>query len=236
VRRRTIVIATFFVLVVAISSAVILNALISPQIKPKYEIKIDRITGSQTREDALAAAESINYSEVTNRERFNGSSDPEDYLHPKTYLAYTFANYIDSETLSYYQDRYDSLQGKGSPSVIEYSYCPKVSEYQNFCIYNTPAPDGAGWHNYTVVTVADGSVECYSEASQIYTRNATGYQLSEWEYDFKFRDCIVVDMTLEYKEVYAPLAAFLSGVHQIVVLDRNYSPLLIAIAASQIVA
>jgi hypothetical protein len=43
-------------------------------------------------------------------------------------------------------------------------------------------------------------------------------------------------MTLEYKEVYAPLAAFLSGVHQIVVLDRNNSPLLIAIAASQIVA
>ncbi len=235
-RRRTIVITAVIILVVVILFAFTLNALIFPQIQQKYEINIDRNTDSQTQEDALAAAESINYSDVTNLERFNGPIDPEDYLKPKTYLAYTFANYIDSETLRYYQDRYDSLHGKGSPSVIEYTYCANVSEYQSFRIYNSPVPEGAGWHNYTVVIVADDSVESNYEALWIYTRNTTGYQLSEWEYDFSFSNCIVVDMTLEYSEVYAPLAAFLSGVHQIVVLDRDYSPLLIGIASSAVVA
>lgn len=238
-RRRTIAIAASIVLVVVISSAITLNALIFPQIQQKYEIHINRNTDSQTEQAVLAAAESINYSDVTDLERFNGPIDPEDYLKPKTYLAYTFANYIDSETLSYYQDRYDDLHGKGKPDVIEYTYNANVSDYQSFRIYNSPAPEGVGWHNTTMVLVgstANGSFVSTTGAMQVYAKNQTGYTLTGWDYNYNFTGCYVVRMALEYNEVYAPTAVFFTTVEQIVALDRDYSPLLIGVSASGAVA
>ncbi len=71
---------------------------------------------------------------------------------------------------------------------------------------------------------------------KVYTTNGSGYKLTEWEYDFNFTDCYVVQMSLEYSEVYASTAAFNSRVHQIVVLDRDFSPLMIGIEISGSVA
>ena len=234
-RKRTIMIAALAALVIVVLSAFTINLLFFQ----KYEIHINRNVKDQTEENVLAAAESINYTDATKLERFNGPTDPEDYLHPKTYLAYTFANYIDSEALSYYQARYDGLQGKGKPGSIEYTYNANVSEYQSFRIYNSPAPEGVGWHNTTMVLVgsnANGSFVSTTGATQIYVRNQTGYQVTEWEYDYNFTDCYVVHMTLEYNEFYAPTAAFFATVNQIVVLDRDYSPLLIGLSSRQDVA
>ena len=96
-----------------------------------------------------------------------------------------------------------------------------------------------GWHNTTMVLVtstANGSVVSTTGAMQIYARNQTGYTLTGWDYDYNFTDCYVVQMELEYNEVYAPTAAFFAYANQLVVLDRNYSPLLIGISASGAVA
>lgn len=236
VRKSTIAIAAVAALFIVVLSAFTINLLFFQ----KYEIHINRNVEDQTEENVLAAAESINYTEATKLERFNGPTDPEDYLHPKTYLAYTFANYIDTEALRYYQERYDGLKGKGNPGSIEYFYNANVSEYQTVHIYNSPAPTGVAWHNTTVVlagSTSNGSVVSKIGVTQFYIRNQTDYTLSAgWDYDYNFTDCTVVRMALEYDEVYAPTAAFFATVNQIVVLDREYTPLLIGVSAGGAVA
>jgi hypothetical protein len=233
-------IAVLAVLVAVLLSAVVINLLFFPAFAEKYEVHINRDTESPLEEEALAASESINYSDVTKMERFDGPTDPQDYLHPKTYLAYTFAKYIDTETLRYYQDRYDALRGRVKPGIIEYTYNANVSEYKTFRIYNSPAPEGVDWHNTTVVltgSTINGSVVSKCGVAQLYIRNQTGYTLGAgWDYDYSFTDCIVVRMALEYDEVYASTAAFFATVNQIVVLDRDYTPLLIGVSAGGAVA
>jgi hypothetical protein len=238
VRNSEITVAALGMMAVLILSAFSINLLLLPRILQKYEININRNVDGQIQENVLAAAESINYTEATKLERFNGPSDPEDYLQPRTYLAYTFANYIDSETLSYYQARYDSLQGKGSPG-IEYTYNANVSEYQTFRIYNSPAPEGMAWHNTTIVLAgsnSNGPIVSKCGAIPVYLANQTGYSLTDWDYDYNFTDCYVVRMALEYNEVYAPTAAFFASVNQIVVMDKDRTPLLIGISSGGAVA
>ena len=55
--------------------------------------------------------------------------------------------------------------------------------------------------------------------------------MTEWEYNFNFSDCYVVNMKLVYSEYYAPLTAYWSDVDQIVVLDRNFSPVLVGLGS-----
>lgn len=239
VRKSTVTIAALAALISVVLSTVTINLLLFPQVHQKYEIHINRNVEGQTEENVLAAVESLNYTEAIKLERFNGPTDPEDYLKPRTYLVYTFANYIDAKALNYYQDRYDSLQGKGSPGRIEYAYDANVSEYQSFRIYNSPTPAGVAWHNTTVVLV--GSTPNGSDVSkcgviQVYVANQTGYTLTGWDYDYNFTDCYVVRMALEYNEVYAPTAAFYATVNQIMVMNRDYTPLLIGVSAGGAVA
>jgi hypothetical protein len=233
-------IAVFALLAAVVLTAVAFNLLFFPAFAESYEIHINRNTESPDEAKALAAAESINYSDITKQERFDGSTDPEDYLHPKTYLAYTSANYIDAETLMYYQVRYNDLQGNGKPGVIKYTYDANVSEYRSLRIYNSPAPEGVAWHNGTIVlagSTINGSVVSKIDAREFYIRNQTGYTLGAgWDYDYNFTDCIVVRMTLEYDEIYAPTAAFFATVNQVVILDRDYKPLLIGVSAGTAVA
>ena len=119
-------------------------------------------------ESALTAAESINYTAISSLERFDGSSEPEAYLHPGTYLAYTYANFIDSEGMDYYETRYNNLQGKGDPKQIELTYEANVTEYPQFRIYNSPAPQGVTWQNTTIVkSTPNGSVLLSSGNMQI---------------------------------------------------------------------
>jgi hypothetical protein len=173
-------------------------------------------------------------------ERLHGSSDPQDYLHPGTYLSYTYANYIDSETINYYQTRYDNQQGKeGSqyPKSIEFTYEANATKRSEFQIYNSPAPEGVSWHNTTIIISTDGSVVRKDGAvMQFFYRNQSVYQTTEWEYNFNFTDCYVVEMKLVYSEHYAPVAAFWSDVYQIVIFDRNFVPILIGIESGGAIA
>jgi len=122
-----------------------------PQLPNRYERNVVRSVDNLEEENALAATEAINYSAITSLERFVGSSDPQDYLHPGTYLAYTYANFIDSEVLNYYETRFIGQQGKDTPKHVKYTYEANVTEYSSFRIFNSPAPSGVTWHNNTIV-------------------------------------------------------------------------------------
>ena len=187
---------------------------LSPQIPWKFEKSISRNFDNQEEERALAAVESINYSAIVSLERFDGSSDPEAYLHPGTYLSYTWANFIDSEVIGYYETRYDNMQGKIFPKQIELTYQANVQNRSEFRIFNSPPPEGAKWYNTTVfMSASNGSFIIKDPVHiQFYFRNESSYQMIERGYDFNFTDCYVVEMKLTYSEIYAPVAAFHSEV------------------------
>jgi hypothetical protein len=97
VRKKALLILA--VCLVAIASASLLSrTVLDTQNQQKYEINVVRSFSSQDEKKALSQAESINYSDITSLERLHGSSDPQDYLRPGTYLSYTYADYIDIET------------------------------------------------------------------------------------------------------------------------------------------
>jgi hypothetical protein len=209
--------------------------LLNPQIAHKYERNISRNFSNQQEENALTAAETINYSAITALERFDASSDPEAFVHSDT--SYTFVHFIDSEVINYYETRYDKQQGKEHPSQIELTYQANVTKYSQLRIYNSPAPEGVSWHNITVVmSTTNGSTVINSGNMQFYYKNQSSYQMTQWNYDFNFSDCLVVEMKLVYSETYAPLAAFFASVDQIMVLDRNLEPVLLGLESGMAVA
>jgi hypothetical protein len=232
-RKKPLLIAVCIVAIVVFAALLLSNSA-----NTKYERSIARNFGNQEEENALTTAESTNYSAIVSLDRFHGSSDPEAYLHPGTYLAYTYANFIDSQVLNYYETRYDNLQGKGNPKQIELTYEANATTRTQFRVYNTPAPKGATWHNNTIVISApDGSALTKTSGNmKFYYRNQSTYQIAEWEYDFNFHDCYVVEMKLSYTENYAPTAAFFSDVYQIVVLDQNFEPVLIGLESMKAAA
>ncbi len=224
----------------AIALFLLIWSSLSPQIQIplKYERSVVRNNSNQEEKTALAVAESINYSSIVARERFDGSSDPQVYLHPGLYLEYTYANFVDSEVINYYETRYENLQGRGAPKQIQLTYEAKATKRSEFRIFNSPAPESVNWHNTTIVISApDGSLESmHSSNLQLFFRNQSAYQTLQWGYDLNFSDCYVVEMKLVYSEVYAPLAAFWSDVYQIVVLDRNFSPVLVALESQKVIS
>ncbi len=237
-KKALLILAIGVVTLVAVS--LLIWSLSSPQIPPKYNKSIVRNFESQEEENALVAAESTNYSAILSSERFDGSSDPEDYLNPGIYLSYTYANFIDSEALNYYETRYDNLQGKEGPKypkAIEMTYEANATKRPEFRIYNSPAPEGVSWHNVTIVmSSSNGSVQFNSGSMKFFYWNQSGYQRLDWGFDLNFSDCYVAEMKMVYSEYYAPLAAFWSDVHQIVVLDQNLMPLLLGVETRNVVA
>jgi hypothetical protein len=239
VRKKALLIFAVCMAAIACASLLAWSAL-NTQDQTNFVINAIRNFSSQDELNALSQAESINYTDITSFERFHGSSDPQDYLHPGTYLSYTYANYIDLETINYYQTRYDNQQGKEGPQYpkgIEFTYEANASKHSEFQLYNSPAPEGVSWRNTTIIISADGSVVRKDSALvQFFYRNQSGYQTVDWGYNFNFTECYVVEMKLVYSEYYAPVAAFWSDVYQIVVFNRNLVPILIGVQSGGAVA
>jgi len=206
-----------------------------PQISQRYQRTVNRNFESSYEEQAISEAESLNYTAITSKDRFDGSSDPQAYLNHSDYLSYVSPNFVDSEVLSYYEARYVNQQGKEAPSHIELTYSANASQCSKLRIYNSLPPPNVSWHNTTIV-ISTPNITIVSGAMQFFYKNQSSYQTIEWGYDFSFSDCYLVKTRLEYSEVYAPLAAFFARVDQIVVLDRNFEPLLVGLESGMAVA
>jgi hypothetical protein len=238
-KKALLIIAAGLIIVVA-ASLLTWHSLFSQQDTPKYKTLIDRSFGTSQEENALKAAEAVNYSNITATERFQGSGNPEDYRNPGAYLDYTYANFIDKEVINYYQTRYDDQQGQvGSkyPLGITFTYQANATAYSDFQIYNTPAPENVTWHNITIVKCTPDGYDKYDSGNMyFYCRNQSSYQMTQWNYSFNFTDCYVVELKLHYSEYYAPLAAFFSDVYQIVVLDQNLTPVMVGVESQKVIS
>jgi len=223
--------------IATVSSLIVWNYSTNP-ISPQYYKNISRDTHTTEEAEVLKTAESLNYSSITSRERFIGSAERDAYLHPGTYLDYTSPNFIDSEVINYYSTRYDDLQGKTDPKHITLTYQANVTKRSDFRIFNSPPPEGSTWRNVTLVLSSpDGSFYTRNIGfMEFFYKNQIEYQVTDRNFDFNFSNCYVIEMNLTYNEVYAPTAGFFVTTEQIVVLDRDLSPVLIGISTGMAVS
>ena len=236
-KKRSLLIIVIVIAIVTISSLIVWNNSINP-ISPQYYKNILRDTHTTEEAEVLKTAESLNYSSIISRERFIGSAERDAYLHPGTYLDYTSPNFIDSEVINYYSTRYDDLQGKKDPKHITLTYQANVTKRSDFRIFNSPPPKGSTWRNVTLVlSSSDGSFYTRNIGfMEFFYKNQTEYQVTDRNFDFNFSNCYVIEMNVIYNEVYAPTAGFFVTTEQIVVLERDLSPVLVGISTGMAVS
>jgi hypothetical protein len=202
---------------------------------------------------ALTAAETVDYASIAAPiwalKRFEGSSDPKAYIHSGGY-SYAWANFIDSKVIDYYQNRYDYQQKQLDQEAVTFTYNANVTYLEQLHIFDTTRleqatvvirPDTNQKENitwYTTDIIFQGSDKSTPLATvnpfkHMLCRNQSEYYALTTEFDLTFSNCYFIEMTLQYSEVHGPLAAFMSDVHQIVVLDQNLVPIWIGITTFQ---
>jgi hypothetical protein len=240
-RKRNIMIAIIVILLAA-ASYLLYNSW-----PPHCESTIARNVDNPDEENALAAAENFNYSTLSLYERFSGMV-PETYLQPSSYVGETWANFVDSVVINYYQTRYDYMHAKGldmsNPKQVDFTYQANVTKLSQLQMYNTPGGVSTyqnityHWDNGTVVYFDRSNSTVFKTVglSDMYFLNGSTYQKLAPVFDLNFTDCYFIEMQFKYSEYYGPWTAFDSQIRQTLILDKNYTPLVIAIAQSKGIA
>jgi hypothetical protein len=172
-------------------------------------------------------------------ERFEGSSDPEAYRHSGSYCS-TYANFIDPEIIEYYQARYNYQKGQKDPEGVTLKYITNATKLAHVRVVNDQG--GSPWRNNTVAFYdMDNSAlvttgEFMNPYAYAFYKDQTGYHEQILRFDVNFSDCYVIEMEFEYSEYYGPTAAFISTVHQIVILDQDLVPVWIGIKVGQYIS
>ncbi|MDR2700598.1 MAG: hypothetical protein LBC12_07375 [Nitrososphaerota archaeon] len=199
--------------------------------------------GTSNEERVLIAAVYIDYTAIAALERFYSQSDPAAYIHSGTY-AYTWANFIDSEVIDYYQNRHDYQQKQKESKNVTFTYDANVTHLEQLHVFNSPGGNMTyqneviPWHNNTVVfydidTTFLTTADFMTHYAHAFYRNQSEYHQLQPEFDLNFSNCYLVEMELKYGEYYAPLASFFVNIHQIVVFDQNLVPVWVGIRSTQ---
>lgn len=203
----------------------------------KYEKSIIRNTSNVKEENALTIAENSNYSDIFNLQRFAIGGSPNETW------PYTWANFIDTQVIEYYDDRFENL--KGTPKIIEFHYEANVSSWNQIRVIYVPALEGANIHDDAIQVLSPDGLVLFENAK--YTgptwgmifayRNDSKYQeIMAEEIDFSLSKSYVIEMTLIYEETWAPLAAFYAEVYQIVIMDQDFAPILFCVQSNQLIS
>jgi hypothetical protein len=249
-RKRVFALVAVCIIAVFAVSIFVWSSLIFGKGDNYNELSVVRNFNTPEEERALTVAESIDYAAITKDERFDPFGS-EDYKQRKTHLSYVFANFIDTEVIKYYKERYYYQAKQASPKGVTMDYAASAAKLTHVRVYNSPggtrdqtvsrASDFSEvtltipWENITIVFYdTDNSALLTtanimtSDAHVIY-KNQSEYQVLQPEFDLTFSNCYVVEMKLQYSEYYGPLAAFWSNPYQIIILDQNLSPIFIGI-------
>jgi hypothetical protein len=190
-------------------------------------LSVVRNFGTLDEERAIVTAESIDYVAITGNERLSLHGS-EDYKHLGTYISYAYANFIDAEVIKYYQERYDYQQKQTRPKSVTLNYVANVTQLAHVSITN----DGDSFVLYdTDNSVALTATNFWSSDAYVFYKNQVEYQKLQSDVNLNFSDCYFIEMTCQYSEYYAPLAAWWAKTCQIVILDQNFVPVLICIYA-----
>ena len=187
-------------------------------------------TDNTEEENALSTAENTNYTSIFKVERFYGYNGTDYYGH------YTWAQFIDKEVLNYYEERFERL--KGQPRNMTFSYEANVYAWNQIGVVYIP-------DTYSIHAVSSNGTILFKNANytgpnfgmRFFCRNDSGYQeIQTGQINFSFSTSYVVEMKLKYSENYAPLAGFMSDVHQIIIVDEHFEPLFLCFQAQKLIS
>lgn len=204
--------------------------------RPPYERTIIRNTSNVEEANALTVAENSNYSDIFNLQRFTT------WNHNETW-AYTWANFIDTQVIEYYDYRFESLRGK--PRGIKFHYEANVSTWDQIRVVYVPAPEGANIYDDAMQILSLNGSVLFENAKytgprwgmQFAHRNDSEYQrIVAEEINFSLSESYVIEMTLTYNEIWGPLAAFYVKVYQIIIVDQNLVPSLYCVQSDQLIS
>lgn len=201
-----------------------------------YERTLIRNTSNVEEASVLTIAENSNYSAIFNLKRFTTGN------HNETW-AYTWANFIDTQVIEYYGDRFENLRGKARR--IEFHYEANVSTWSHIRAVYVPAPQGANIYDDAIQILSLNGSVLFENAE--YTglgwgmlfahRNDSAYQrIGAEEINFSLSKSYLIEMTLTYNEIWGPLAAFYVEVYQIIIVDQDFMPFLFCVQSDQLIS
>ncbi len=242
-KKVLLLIAPIIVAAVLDQYFLVMNQLGASSSGARFERSIVRKTRNSGEEAALATAESFDYPEIFGLTRFTGGTG-----HLKQdlqgedgwpFAIYTWANFIDTQVIEYYDDRFESLNE--TSQGIEFSYHATVMQCGQIRVIYIPPPRNGNTHDDALqVLGSNGSIlfrnSKYSGPSwgmRFACQNDSRYQeISAKEINFTVSRGYIVEMSLRYREYYGPLAAFGSIVYQIIVVDEDSIPLLLCVQSA----
>lgn len=185
---------------------------------------IIRITDTSAEENALQVAENLNCTDIFKTPR-GLPSDLSDYSHQ------TVARYIDAEVVEYFEGKFESL--RLTPYGVKLNYIANVSIWDGIQIIYIPPPENESIYS-AKIRILNSNSEVLREIkggnAKYAWSNASGiYEGQESELDFEFLNCYFVEMELAYGETYSNLGAYFFNIIQTVVMDKNFTPLLISL-------
>jgi hypothetical protein len=223
----------------------------------KYEKSIVRNTDTPEEENALLAAENVNYTGIFNTDWFNTGMSGFHFNLSDYSTGTPSANFIDAVVIKYYDGRYESLKGKIMESGFNYN--ANVSEWEKINVVYVPPKENesmyaakvrilssngtilnefsesSGWNRYAWLgwNYASGSVG-WIDTGNPPISGIPEYQVSA--IDFEFSNCYIVEMRLGYTEVYGNISGFWYYVYQTVIMDENYKPLFIRVQTQEVLS
>ena len=188
----------------------------------EYKRAITRDFDNVEEENALIIAENINYPDIFHLTRLRETTGP---------YKETWANCIDTQVIEYYDDRLENL--KGVRGKIEFEYEANVSTWKLIRLVSS--------QSHMRVQSSDGIV----------LHETIQYPYSGWDMKFAHRNDsryfaisakeinvtlsmgYIVQMTMRYYEWWSSLAAFLVDNYQLIVMDQDFTPLLVCLQSVQ---
>jgi hypothetical protein len=221
------------VVIITASIAVAVYFGVSQNSPNKYEKSIIRNTDTAEEENALQAAENINYTDIFKIGRLTGAGLSNSNI--SDYSQYTYANFIDAEVLNYYEARYESLKGK--LWGLSFYYSADVYAWDKIqAVYVTPP---TMYPDTVRISGSNGTIlneYCGYECRYAYGNNSGIQEIQVSAIDFEFSNCYIVEMRLDYSEAPGNLSGFHCIVYQTVIVDGNLKPLLICVQPEQAIS
>lgn len=196
-----------------------------------YKKTIVRSTSNVEEANVLTIVENFNYSDIFNLQRFTIWNSNEAW-------PYTWANFIDTQVVEYYDDRFENLRGKLEPRSIHFRYEANVFTWDQISVVYVPAPEGGNIYDDTIQVLSPNGSVLFENAKYTglgwgmlfaYRNDSEYHQITVEEINFSLSKSYVIEMTLEYDETYAPLAAFFVDVYQIIIVDQDFVPFLLCV-------
>ncbi len=201
---------------------IILTVLIIDVLNNEYEVDIQRSTDTAEEKEALQVVEGLDLEEYINDPRYTGWGSRDYEEPPDDIRAYVYANFLDKETLDYYQWKIDALRNNWADVRAKLQYkaeCTVVNNTQVTVYCNV-----AG--NNVFFTLASDDATFYLSGRAGYIENIT-HDASEHQHNFT--PSYIVVQNFYYSEGYNPEAAFMVNIDQITLLDEDMNLLAVVI-------